>query len=417
MSETQKSKSSTLQLIALVGVAIASALGWLPAEATSLLPLLLMNVDVSSAAPAAAPEPGGAASPAAPAAAPAAGGSPAADGGVSDKPDTRSKGARAAERAAARLATPNNPTAKSAQQAPASDPAGGVSTDQDGAAGKTADPAGTTADGKNKAADLAAAASASTVTVPADWPKEDVERMNKLPDEGKQIVLDIQKRMAAGLTHAMTKLSEEKTGLKDVVAIRDQFQTDPKAAIAELARRANLEIFFERPGPEEEIPADVMNDPKKFADYIAKKATRDAQKVFTSEIEKQQTKHQTAEATAQLQREFTDAAGAHTDFAEHRPAVVALLQKAPALTVEEAYRLTTYEALGKLASEGEKAKRELAALKADQTRLAKAATAPPTGGSAPGAATATDKNLSRGELAYRKASSRLAANGQRSVST
>lgn len=368
-----------------------------------------------------ATEPGSAAPAATPAAAPAAGGSPAADSGVDTKPDTRSKGARAADRAAARLtgkAGPNTPTVSSDQQAlGGGTPAAGTSTGSDDAAGTAADPAGTTADGKNKAADPAAAASASTVTVPTDWPKEDLERMNKLPDDGKQMVLDIHKRMHAGFTHAMTQLSEEKASLKEAVTIRDQFQTDPKAALAALAKRANLDIFFERPGPEEIIPEDVLNDPKKYAKYIADQAVNAAQKVFTNQLEERDTKSQTQAATTQLQRELADASSAHTDFAEHRGAVVALLQKAPALTVEEAYRLTTYEALGKRAAEGEKAKRELAAIKAESERKAKAATAPPAGGAAPGSPSGEDKTLSAGERAFRKAGAKLAANGNRSVST
>ena len=176
-----------------------------------------------------------------------------------------------------------------------------------------------------------------------------------------------------------------------------------------------LEVFFERPGPEEAIPEDVLNDPKKFATHIANQAVKQAQKVFTSELETRDTQHQTDTATAQLRGELSAAAGAHTDFADHRPAVVALLQKAPALSVEEAYRLTTYEALGKRAEEGEKAKRELSALKAEGARQAKAATAPPAGAGAPGAASAADKTLSRGERAFRKANTRLTAGAQRAV--
>ena len=338
------------------------------------------------------------------------------------KPDRRSKGAIAAERAQARLTAAkdgnkNKPTATTvAQQAPGGENSAGVSTEAAlGSEGKAKPDA--TADGEKKPAKAGDAAPDSTVT-PQDWPTEDRETFEKIPEDGKKLVLSMHKRMHAGFTYAMTQLAEEKDKHQDLVTLDTQFQADPKSVIGELAKRAKLEIFFERPLPEGEIPDEVLKDPKKYAEYIAAEALKGAQRLFDDQTSKRDKETRTTQAREQLGREFKDAAAAHADFESHRPAIVKALQRSPSLSVEEAYRLTTYDALGKLVGEGEKAKRELGKLVADAERAKKEATRLTAGdGAGASANNAADKLKSTGARAYERAAKKLAAGGNRRVTT
>ncbi len=421
MNATLTISSRNVQLTLLSVVALAAAFGLLPADAAAFAPLLLMNTDAApGAGGAATPSAGAGASPAVDTATPSAGGGSPAAGGASapapaaSKQPPLSRGARAAEKAAAKLATakagkPNTPTSSDSQQAPGGGtPAAGTSTEPKPGEAGTADPKGAAADGEGKP--KGDAAPASTATAPQDWPKEDREAFEKIPDEGKQLVLGIHKKMHAGFTHAMTQLAEQSKTHQEAITIGKQFQTDPKATIAEMAKRAGVEVFFERPTADNQPSEDVLNDPVKYAKWIRDEAVRAA----TQQIEQKNAKDaaekakadevvSVQQASAQLQQEFAAAAQAHTDFAEHKPKVVAILQRAQGLlSTEEAYQLATYPAMVERVNEGEKAKRELATLKADLERKAKDATRLPAGGQAPGAANRDDKFLSPGARALRR---------------
>lgn len=335
--------------------------------------------------------------------------------------DLRSKGARAAERAQARLAaekkggdknTPASTT--SAQQAPGGEKPAGASTEAKPGEAGTAKP-DATADGGKQPDEKGQASSGSTVTAPENWPKEDREAFEKLPEEGRQLLMGIHKKMSAGLNHAFMQLAEERDRIGELTRLEGDYEKNPKAVIAELAKRANLEIFFERPGPEDEIPEEAKNDPKKYADWITDRATKKAQKIAADDIAKRENAAAAQKASDDLSREFKDAQTAHADFVSHRPAVLQLLKQAPALTVEQAYRLVTYDALTKLVSEGEAAKRELTKLQAEAEHRKKEATRLTAGGADGAAVSGEDRLLSPAARAYNRAKQKRAASGNRRV--
>jgi CYTH domain-containing protein len=153
-----------------------------------------------------------------------------------------------------------------------------------------------------------------------------------------------------------------------------------------------------------------LKDPAKLAKHIEDRVVQRTQQLTAKASTEREQKTRTEQAQAQLTREFQDAATAHTDFVTHKPAVHQLLQKAPSLSVEEAYRLATHEALVKRVNEGETAKRELATAKAELERLKKNATQLPAGAGA-GSATGEDKFMSPAERSYARATTKRTARG------
>jgi hypothetical protein len=132
------------------------------------------------------------------------------------------------------------------------------------------------------------------------------------------------------------------------------------------------------------------------------------------ESDKREQGKRAEEARGTLQREFAEAEKAHNDFGTHRPKVVEVLKRAPALTVEEAYQLATLPQLIARVNELEKAKTELSALKAEQTRRAQAATRPIAGVTGL-EQIAQDPTRSPGERAYARAAQKKQAGGNRPV--
>ncbi len=385
----------------------------------------LNNAAPGAGNPGAAPANGGSGDGAAAPATPASGKGGSAGAGAAASPDKGdsklSRGARAAARAQTRLDAakagtgadkPNPSSTTDGQQAPGGGaPAAGASTEpKPGEEKQDGKPKDATADGQG------AKPSDSTVKAPEDWPAERRAAFDAMHPEAKTQVLGFYKDMHSGFTHAMTKLAERETQHQDLFNLDKQFQTDPKGVLAELAKRASLEIFFERPAPANEIPANVLADPTKYAEHIANEATRRAQQIVADENAKRDKAARTKEASDQLTREFKDAAAAHKDFESHRGAVAQLLQKAPALTVEEGYRLATYDALVQRVNEGETAKRELAALQAETERQKKDAARLPAGAGNGAAESGEDRTLSAGTRAFNRAASKRAARGSRQVS-
>jgi len=227
------------------------------------------------------------------------------------------------------------------------------------------------------------------------------------------MVQDFHKEMSAGVTHVLTQLSEERSRHQDLFALNEKFNSGPDGArevLAGLAQQAKIELFFDKPEAQENIPEDVLADPRKLSKYIEDRAVARAAKATATANEKTANEARVRTAQDNLTREFQDAAKAHTDFATHRPAVHQLLQKAPSLSVEEAYRVVTHDALVKLANEAPALKQKLTAAETELTALKKKATALPAGGGA-GAAKGEDKFLSPAERAYRNAEAKRTARG------
>ena len=418
------------QLATLATVVLAAFTGLVPADAASLGALMLLNTEGGDAA-----APGGA-SPAptnTPSEAngggkptPAAGddsGKPAPAAAASKKEESqlpRSKGAVAHERAAARIAKANaakagKPNSSAAAPAQDTDPGKpGAGTEGKPGDGKQAAPPGAGDAGQEKppAGD---APSASDAKAPETWSADRQAKFNALTPEARTVVSEFHKEMSAGVTHVLTQLSEERSRHQDLFALNEKFnsgQDGAREVLTALAKQANVELFFERPEAEEKIPEDALADPAKLARYIEDRAVKRAEKANAAVTETAAKQAQAATAKDQLTREFQDVAKAHTDFATHKPAVMQVLQKAPSLSVEEAYRVVTHDALVKLANETPALKQKLAAVETELAALKKKATTLPAnhGGGAP---SGEDKFLSPGQRAFKNAEAKRAARGAR----
>lgn len=322
--------------------------------------------------------------------------------------EPKKRGAQAAlERAQARMAAqggkPNTPPAKPAEQAPGA--TAGASTQG-------------TDDGKGQGKPAAGAAGAeeggkpisgSTVTAPEDWPAQYREKFSKLPtDDARTMLLDFYKDMQGGYTRATTELSQQREQHKELFAWREQFDSDPKAAIQALAQRAKVEVFFERPLPAGEVPD--FKDPKEMASWIAAETDRKVAKMAEERDQKAAEQRRKDEAALQLRAELTDAAKAHADFGELKPRIFEKLAAVPGLSVEDAYSLVTLPALVKAAQDGAAAAKELGALKAQIETERKKATQPPVA-AGNGQPKPEDAHLSPAQRAHRRATAKLAAQG------
>lgn len=348
--------------------------------------------NASAAAPAASTP--AATAPATPAAAPAAPATPAA--AEAKKPGVkgaqaafnRVKDRAAASKAAAAPKTPAAPAAGS-EQAPA-----GTPTPAAGAA---------TAPAAQAAGEAAAAAAPSTVDTPKDWPEAHRARFEKLPQEGRALVLDIQKDFQRGLTIATNKLAEMSRGNQEAIETAKQFQADPKATILALAKRAGIEVFLEKPAAAGKIPE--FKTTEEMAQWAADEAAK--RTAETLRTEREQAAAETAKKAADdgLRAEFQQASKDHADFATHKEKVLDILSQTPDLSVDNAYRLATYEGLKKLAQDGDAAVRELAALKATIETERKRATAP-TPPAPAGKSQGDTSHLSAAQRAFSRASAR-----------
>jgi hypothetical protein len=142
---------------------------------------------------------------------------------------------------------------------------------------------------------------------------------------------------------------------------------------------------------------------------MAKWSTEQALKKLRAEMrQSEQQRNQEAEqarTAAELRAEFAETASKYKDFATHKDGVIAHMKQHPGLSVENAYRLSTYDGLMKLAVEGQKANSELRKLKAQQTASASVATRPVGTGNA--ALTTPHSNLPPAEAAFERAKARL----------
>lgn len=340
---------------------------------------------------------------------------------VSRKKDTRSAAERAYQRALARSKNKGAgaPAAAAAAaagaihnpgdsaQAPGGESPSGESSTK-GARDDAAAPADTTAD--------EGATPGSTVEAPQDWPEADREAFNKLPNEGRKLVLDIHRRMHAGFTHAMTQLNEERERRKDLFELDARFNSgDHKGVIAELARRAGIEVFFERPLPEGEVPQDVLQDPQKYSQWLRDEVTRQVAARIQEEQRAREEQQAKERAREDFQREWQEAASKFSDFVQHRDAILTRLRQTPSLSVEAAYQLATYEAVAKRAAEVPRLQQELAKVKGELERLKKTATQPPAAASTHAVSAPPDMRwMSPGQRAFyrMKAKRAAAANGK-----
>lgn len=334
--------------------------------------------------------------------APSAGAAPS---GATDAPaDRRSAAERAFDKAdAARGAAgkggeqpARQTTSTTTEQAPASS---GASTPD--AAGEPADQTAAQA-----AAGAPATPADSTAQAPQDWPEPQRAAFAALPPEGRALTLDFYKSMQAAFTQATTALSEQRRSHADLIATAERFAADPRAVLQQLGQQAGVEIFFTEAEARGEPPE--FANPAEMAKWVAQQAEAKAEARYREQLAQAEQRAAADAARTALQRELADVAQAHPDFVQHRAAVLERLQRAPGLSVQEAYDLATVAGLRALAVAGRSAQTELAALKAKVENERKRSTEP-VGAGAAATPKAPPQNLSPAERALARAEAKRAA--------
>jgi len=340
---------------------------------------------------------------------------------------------RAAERLKERGAGEQQPSTPGSEEQAAAGEAGGEST-------------ATSGEAKPQASDEAAAASADAGTKPGEtastapaapenWPADRREAFSKLPDDNaRNLVLEMNRDMEAGLNKAFQDIAQirdshgklvdtmEQTGYSqegatELLKLGKAFQEDPKAVLRQLASDNGIDVWFERPQAEGDIPE--FNSTAEMVQYMEQRAQKIAEDMVSSERQKAQTEaekkaeeERATQAQAAIRQELEEAAKTHADFNDHRVNVMETAQRLneEGATIEEAYRLSTYDGLRKLAEEGEAAKQELAALKAKLEKESKESTRPAPGARGGGAATPNeDEDLSPLQRAHKRAAAKVQA--------
>ena len=266
-------------------------------------------------------------------------------------------------------------------------------------------------------------ATPEAVSAPQDWSAQDRAAFEALPgDEARTLVLSQYQRMQGAFTQAMQHVADlravgetmNRAGISrdevmDLLETARAFAADPRATLQKLADSKQLPVWFERPGEEDEPPADALADPKAFARWVSERATVAARRERESADREASKVRETEVGRERLREAFVATAREHPDFAEHKDRVVELLAvNSGRKTPEDAYRLATYEGLTKLAREGETAKRYLATTKAQLEKLQAGMTRPPPGPSS-GKPDPREALMDPVERAYQKAQRKLAA--------
>lgn len=329
-----------------------------------------------------------------------------------------SRAQAAFDRAAENRQAAKNSSKPSEGQAAGGDGPAGVSTPT------TTDPA--TEDANKAGGQGAQSTSAdSTLEAPADWSDKHKEVFKSLPnDAARQSVLDMYKDMQRGYVDATTTLARDRKGREEldrvvqthgvdaaevnrVLSLSASFAQDPKQVLKQLASQAGVEVYFEKPLAEGEIPD--FKDAKEMAEYI-RQQTLDAVRKEQALAQENATKEQKLrEARTALETEVKDAKKKYAaDWDTHQAAVFERLARTPDLSVEDAYALATLPAVRQLAGEAGAAKQELAALKAKMEAERKNATKP-INGVGGHAQAAEERNLRPVERAAKRAAAAIAA--------
>lgn len=294
--------------------------------------------------------------------------------------------------------------------------AAGASTPANGA-GETKTGQTTETTSADQAADTVAADATgdagnrdSTVAAPQHWPEDIKAQFEKVPEEGRGLVLDLYKGMQRAFTQGQQAIKQRETELGELVTLEQQFQKDPKGVLAKLAQDAGVEVFFERPLPEGEIP--TFENAADMAKWVAEQTQRQVEAKLRAEREEADRSANLERSKAEFRRELEATAGKYKDFADHREGVMAALSETPELSVENAYRLATYDGLFRLAQEGQQAKAELEQLKAQMKKQASTAMRPDVGAGNGEAVSDAEQKLSPLERAHLKAQRKLNAQRQ-----
>ncbi len=264
----------------------------------------------------------------------------------------------------------------------------------------------------------------STLQAPQDWPREWTERFAALPtDEARQVVLEMNKDMTAGLHKGLQTLAQQRQGNEslfesmkqtghapdEVVALLGlsaRFKDDPRGVLEELATSAGVPLA----SLQDDAPPE-FTDAAALAKWASDKAKRELRRELTAERQQQTAAQQQQQARDKFNAELKEAGDRYADLKTHWPAVAERIVQNPLLTVSQAYQLARFGDVQSALGERDALKREVAGLKAADEARRKAATAPPGGQGGRGTQQSPPAGLTRAEQAFQRAERRLAANG------
>ncbi|MEJ1355735.1 MAG: hypothetical protein RPU39_13740 [Candidatus Sedimenticola sp. (ex Thyasira tokunagai)] len=264
----------------------------------------------------------------------------------------------------------------------------------------------------------------SIVAAPEDWPVERREQFTELPEDAQTLVLGMQKDMQAGLTKATQQLAEQRQAHETLFTAIDQhgvnegvvvdlmstaasFERDPKATLKALAAEKGLDLWFEKPLPDGELPE--FENASEMVRYVQDQVSSSLSKQQKESAEADAENTRKEGAIASLQREISDFAASTPEFEGQRTAVIEQMASAPGLSVSDAYALVTLPALKQKVGELQQVEREFKALQQKVEAEKKASTR------GPGATALTDdenkalEGLEPAEAAFHKATRKLAA--------
>ena len=219
-------------------------------------------------------------------------------------------------------------------------------------------------------------------TLPDNWPEERKGDFSKLPEQGQRLLLDIYKDMDSGLQQKFQQLATERKRIQDnfglepqqihdLAAKARQYQEDPVALITSLADQAGVKVYFNQP----EQPMPEFESQEEMAKWLLERSNEKATQAVADQFRKDNAQREKAAKSDQLKQEFLQAAQTYPDFADHREPIIQLLSTSN-VTVDQAYRLATWDNLMKMAKEGNSQNKELEKTRNELETLKKQITMP-----------------------------------------
>ena len=219
-------------------------------------------------------------------------------------------------------------------------------------------------------------------TLPDNWPEERKGDFAKLPEQGQHLLLDIYKDMDSGLQRKLQELATERKqfrnsfGLEpqqihDLAAKARQFQEDPVALITALADQKGIKLYFDQ--PDQQMPE--FESQEDMAKWLLERSNEKATQAVADQFRKDNAHREKAAKSEQLKQEFLQAAQKYPDFANHREPIIQLLSTSN-VSVDQAYRLATWDNLMKMAKDGSGQSKELEKTRNELETLKKQITMP-----------------------------------------
>lgn len=220
-------------------------------------------------------------------------------------------------------------------------------------------------------------------TPPENWPEERRGDFDKLPADGRKLLLNIYGDMERGLHDSFQKLATQRKELEtrfglsvdDMQTLANrvrEFRDEPARVLAELADEAGIDIFFNT--PDDTIPEfDSQEDMLK---WLRDDTQRQARQTAMDQFKSQREELARADTRRKLEQEFTQCHEQHPDMVNHKEAIIENIATYN-LPVEQAYKLATWGGMTELVRNAQQLKQERDKAQAELERYRKTLTMPP----------------------------------------